>query len=423
MTKDNHLYLSDLPIKKSFNHTNYSTKLLKETMPFLSKRFPDKCIENHIPRATLQNSFYDALMNFKSQGFIANISDNQKYLITCNPFNKSLQNHQDTPVIIVSPKQYIFFLCHQDNNNPIEGLFKLILFFAEENKSTDIHIYNNELITIKRNGHNQISIPMYQPIVKRLIYYIKLIAHLDPNITFKPQDGATIFKYDEINLDVRISTIPTHQSEMVSLRVFNPNNNFKNLENLGFESNKIIGIKQMIKAEHGLILITGATGSGKSTTLYSLLRLLQLKHVITLEDPIEQIVPNIHQTCINPNQGYTFEIGLKAILRHNPDVIAVGEVRDKQTAEIVLNAAYSGHLVIASLHTNTIETTLLRLKNLGCSPFLISYCLRGIISQKLIQSKGKTQLSSSILQCSKPYIITDLEQDLSLFLKNNKIID
>jgi type II secretory ATPase GspE/PulE/Tfp pilus assembly ATPase PilB-like protein len=210
---------------------------------------------------------------------------------------------------------------------------------------------------------------------------------------------------------------------MLSLRLFNLNNNLKNLENLGFESNKINCIKQMINAEHGLILITGATGSGKSTTLYSLLRLLQHRHVITLEDPIEQVIPNIHQTCINPNQGYTFEIGLKAILRHNPDVIAVGEVRDKQTAEIVINAAYSGHLVIASLHTNTIETTLLRLKNLGCSPFLISYCLRGIISQRLVQSKSKTELCSSVLQCTKPHIITDLEKELSLFLKNNKIIN
>ncbi|MEC8678643.1 MAG: ATPase, T2SS/T4P/T4SS family, partial [Candidatus Margulisiibacteriota bacterium] len=418
MTKNNHLYLSDLPIKKSFNHTNYSNKLLKETTPLLSNMFIDDCSENAIPRAALQHSFYEALTYFKAQGFTASISDSQKYLITCNPFNIALQTHQNTPAIIVSPKQFIFFLCYQDNNNPIEGLFKLILFLAEDNKSTDIHIYNNETITIKQNGYNQISIPIYQSMAKRLMYYIKLIGHLDPNITFKPQDGATIFKYNEINLDVRISTIPTHQNEMISLRVFNPNNNFKDLENLGFEPNKINSIKQMINAEHGLILITGATGSGKSTTLYSLLRLLQHRHVITLEDPIEQVIPNIHQTCINPNQGYTFEVGLKAILRHNPDVIAIGEIRDKQTAEIVLNAAYSGHLVIASLHTNTIETTLLRLKNLGCSPFLISYCLRGIISQKLIQSKTKTQLSSSILQCIKPHIITDLEKDLSLFLKS-----
>ncbi|MEC8678759.1 MAG: ATPase, T2SS/T4P/T4SS family, partial [Candidatus Margulisiibacteriota bacterium] len=351
------------------------------------------------------------------------ISGSEKYLITCNPFHSELQIHQNVPLIIVSAKQFIHFICHQNSKNPIESLFQLILFFADKYNSTDIHIFNNESIAIKKNGYNQQIIPIYKLTVSQLIYYIKLTAHLDPNITLKPQDGAIMFKYNKINLDIRISTIPTQYSEMVSLRLFNLNSNLKNLENLGFESNKINCIKQMINAEHGLILITGATGSGKSTTLYSLLRLLQHRHVITLEDPIEQVIPNIHQTCINPNQGYTFEVGLKAILRHNPDVIAVGEIRDKQTAEIVINAAYSGHLVIASLHTNTIETTLLRLKNLGCSPFLISYCLRGIISQKLIQSKTKTQLSSSILQCIKPHIITDLEKDLSLFLKNNNIIN
>ena len=147
---------------------------------------------------------------------------------------------------------------------------------------------------------------------------------------------------------------------------------------------------------------------------------MQKQHVITLEDPVEKVIPSIHQTTINQSQGYTMATSLKAILRHNPDVIAIGEIRDKQTAQTVINAAYSGHLIIASLHTNSIETTLHRLANLGCSPFLISYCLRGIISQTLRYKNQRPQLESDLLICQyPPVIISDIKKELTEFMKKN----
>ena len=147
---------------------------------------------------------------------------------------------------------------------------------------------------------------------------------------------------------------------------------------------------------------------------------LEGRHIITLEDPIEKIIPHANQTAINQMQGYALDTALKAILRHNPDVIAIGEIRDEQTANAVINAAYSGHLILASLHTNSIETTLLRLLNLGISPFLMSYCLRGIIAQSLTQFNNKQQLTSDVFICkTPPTIINNINEDLPTFLEKN----
>ncbi|MEK9727840.1 MAG: ATPase, T2SS/T4P/T4SS family, partial [Candidatus Margulisiibacteriota bacterium] len=244
----------------------------------------------------------------------------------------------------------------------------------------------------------------------------------DPNIAMKPQDGSFNFQFNDIKIELRVAALPTAQEEMISLRLFNPNKEAETLNSLGFSNKKVSIIKHMVQQKNGLILSVGTTGSGKSTTLYTILKQLSDQHVITLEDPIEQIIPNIHQTALNENQGYTFDIGLKAILRHNPDVIVIGEIRDQKTAEIALNAAYTGHLVIASLHTNSIEATLLRLENLGCSSFLISYCLRGIISQSLEQNKNKIELKSTLLLCESPYIVNNIKKELQEFIKQNILI-
>jgi type II secretory ATPase GspE/PulE/Tfp pilus assembly ATPase PilB-like protein len=258
--------------------------------------------------------------------------------------------------------------------------------------------------------------------MERLMYFIKLHSHMDPAIFRTPQDGAYCFNKENIKIDVRTSTLPTQNGEMISLRLFYYDQHFESLNNIGLSSKKLEKIRSLLTIPNGLILITGATGSGKSTTLYAMLRELTHRHVITLEDPIERLIPGIHQTSINEWQNYTMSVGLKALLRHNPDVIAIGEIRDSQTAEAVINAAYSGHLVIASLHTNSIETTLLRLANLGISPFMIGYCLRAIISQSLQFSEGKTKLKSELLICETPYIIQNLKKELNDFINKNSHI-
>ena len=273
----------------------------------------------------------------------------------------------------------------------------IIATIIDKHNITDIHIINTT-ISFKQNQLEKYHLILDESTMKKLRYYIKLHAHMDPSKTQYPQDGALTIRFKTIELDLRIATLPTKNNEMISLRAFHPKNKIKSLSQLGFSKEKESAIQQMITKKNGLILITGATGAGKSTTLYSLLQSLNHRHVITIEDPIEQPIPNIQQTCVNNKKGYTLDVGLTSILRHNPDVIGIGEIRDANTAKIVLQAAYSGHLVIASLHTNSIETTLLRLQSLGCSPFLISYCLRGIISQELVTSKQQTiELKSNII--------------------------
>ena len=170
-------------------------------------------------------------------------------------------------------------------------------------------------------------------------------------------------------MDGRIATLPTQEGELISIRLFNHSQSLTSISSLGFSPQQLKQISNLLHHSNGLILITGSTGAGKTTTLYALLNELKDRHIITLEDPIEKIIPHTHQTTINQLQNYTMDTALKAILRHNPEVIAIGEIRDRKTAEAVINAAYSGHLIIASLHTNSIETTLLRLSNLGISPF------------------------------------------------------
>ena len=167
------------------------------------------------------------------------------------------------------------------------------------------------------------TLPLPPKQVSPLIYAIKLTAKMDPSVTKTPQDGAYQFNYETISLDIRAASLPTQQGEMLSLRLFDNHQSFVSLESLGFSKKKCNAIKTLLQHPHGLILITGATGSGKSTTLYTLLKTMQKQHVITLEDPVEKVIPSIHQTTINQSQGYTMATSLKAILRHNPDVIAI----------------------------------------------------------------------------------------------------
>jgi Tfp pilus assembly pilus retraction ATPase PilT len=420
-----HVYLNQIQKKPSLSHRTYGDDLTRDIHDRLAHWSGIQPQRNHHPVMGTPYTKKAILTALNHQGFLVTLLPSQSYLITCNPHNDHLHAHyQDTPICLVPPALYLHYLCHQHPDGPVEGLLHLILFFADEYGATDIHICQYTTVIIKKNQHHQLTLSPHSDTVKQLIYAIKLNGHLDPSQTFMPQDGAMMFSYQDITLDIRISTLPTQKSEMISLRLINPKHHLHTLPALGFSKEKTREIQQMVQQDHGLILITGTTGSGKSTTLYALLRYLSHRHVITLEDPIEQSIPHAHQTEINPQTGYTLTVGLKAILRHNPDVIAIGEIRDSVTAEVVMNAAYSGHLVIASVHTNAIDTTLLRLENLGCSPFLISYCLRGIINQSLTTTpNGTLALVSQVLSCPTPYIITDIRHQLTDFINYNTLLE
>ena len=294
------------------------------------------------------------------------INKNESYRITCNPW--TYVNNTPHPLITVCPTQFISYLANHHPSDECIGLLNIIATIIDAYDISDIHLIESAII-FKANQIVKYNLTLNQNTMKKLRYYVKLHAHMDPSNTQHPQDGALTIEYESIVLDLRIATLPTNNEEMISIRAFHPKNKIKSLKQLGFNDKKETAIQEMIAHKNGLILITGATGAGKSTTLYTLLQALKHRHVITIEDPIEQSIPNIHQTSVNNKKGYTLDVGLKAILRHNPDVIAIGEIRDANTADIVLQAAYSGHLVIASLHTNSVETTLLRLQSLGAHLF------------------------------------------------------
>lgn len=410
--------LNKISKNQSFQSTCYS-KTLDQELHHLANHYQSSIFNpSSIPLAAFTpnpTSIVNALMN---QYYPIELDDT--YWVTCNPFHHEL--HSGTlkkNILLTTSKIFIDHLAHQWPENPTEGLWKIVHYYGFINKSTDIHICSNAGILFKKNGHLQSHLPIQKKSMESLMYFIKLHSHMDPAIFRTPQDGAYYFNRENIKIDIRTSTLPTQEGEMISLRLFHYDQSFQSLDNIGFSLKKLTKIRSLLKIPNGLILITGATGSGKSTTLYAMLRELTHRHVITLEDPIERLISGIHQTSINEWQNYTMSVGLKALLRHNPDVIAIGEIRDNQTAEAVINAAYSGHLVIASLHTNSIETTLLRLANLGISPFMIGYCLRAIISQSLHFIEGKTNLKSELLICETPYIIHNLKKELNDFINNN----
>lgn len=229
---------------------------------------------------------------------------------------------------------------------------------------------------------------------------IKLRSDCDISVTTLPQDG----RFSSGTTQVRVSTLPTVYGEDIVCRLLNQTGT-QTLEECGFSGQRLAMLQDMISEKAGLVLITGPTGSGKTTTVYSLLRALQDQNagtIVTLEDPVESVLDGVRQSQINMASGFTFANGLKATLRQDPDIIMVGEIRDKETAMTALNAAYTGHLVISTLHTDDVATTLLRLQSFDLDPFLVSYSLKGIVSQKLVLGEsGKRELHSECLKLNK----------------------
>ncbi len=259
--------------------------------------------------------------------------------------------------------------------------------------ASDIHIepYNESLtIRIRVDGEllkiNNMDIKMYSSIAT----FIKLKSGMNIAERRIPQDGS--FDMNIINgesLDIRSSTLPTIYGEKIVLRLLNRNEIFKDRKELGFLEEDINKIDNIIKDSTGILLVTGATGSGKTTTVYSILKELinKSKNIMTIEDPVEYRIEGINQIQVNEKVGLTFDNGLKAILRQDPDIIIVGEIRDVETAKTAIRAAITGHLVISTMHTNDAITSVMRLMEMGIEPYLISSSLIGVISQKLVKKE------------------------------------
>jgi len=264
-----------------------------------------------------------------------------------------------------------------------------LLYFSIELRSSDIHIeiyLDLVLFKFRVDGRLKIFFSFNGEFFKFISSYIKLISNLDMTQIRIPLDGRFSLKINEKNYDFRVSTMPTIDAESIVLRVLDNKNIDKNLQTLGLSQNLLEILNQSLHLTQGLILISGPTGSGKTTTLYSILKEInsEEKKIITVEDPVEYKIDSICQVAINNKIGLSFEVVLKNILRQDPDVIFIGEIRDKFSLDIALQASLTGHLVIASIHANNALETISRLIDLQADPFLISSTLKLIMAQRLV---------------------------------------
>ena len=221
-----------------------------------------------------------------------------------------------------------------------------------------------------------------------IISRVKVLGNMDIATSRAPQDGHFQIEIDEKDVDVRVSSIPTVNGENLSLRLLVSKDALLGLGQLGFSERCLKQFESIIAKPYGMILATGPTGSGKSTTLYAALNKVNTidKNILTIEDPVEYRLPLIRQTQVNPKAGVTFATGLRSILRQDPDIVMVGEIRDLETADIGIQAALTGHLVFTTLHTNDAASALARLVNMGVLPFLLSSAISGVMAQRLVRS-------------------------------------
>lgn len=274
------------------------------------------------------------------------------------------------------------------NKLPITEIVNEIIYTAAQAGASDIHFDPSEKNIKVRFRIDGILIDytiIPENIRKNLIARLKIISGMDITESRLPQDGAIKTMIKDINLDMRVSSLPTNEGEKIVIRILDYSSSLNGLESLGFSPKNLIKMKELIKEPNGIILVTGATGSGKSTTVYSLLQLLNTPKVnlVTVEDPVEMNIDGINQIQVNSEIGLTFANVLRSILRQDPDIIMIGEIRDDETAKIAVRASITGHLVLSTLHTNNALNTIERLRDMDVETYLLASSLNGIVSQKL----------------------------------------
>ncbi len=275
-------------------------------------------------------------------------------------------------------------------NAPVVKMVDYLIKDALESRASDIHIEPYEefiRIRYRIDGRLQEVSTLSIDTLPALITRIKILANL--NIAEKriPQDGRIITKVAGKDLDLRISILPIAAGEKVVIRVLNRDNYSISKAQLGLEEEDLKKLERIIGSPHGIVLVTGPTGSGKSTTLYTILNEINQvdRNIITIEDPVEYMIQGINQVNVNVKAGLTFAAGLRSILRQDPDVVMIGEIRDGETAQIAVRAAITGHLVFSTLHTNDAPSSILRLVDMGVEPFLVSTSISGVIAQRLVR--------------------------------------
>jgi len=328
------------------------------------------------------------------------------YLISQNSLDKIIKLYANLPVIKPVSKdinitdedlnhfqasiENLQSLQEQFNNISISDILTLIVASALKMKASDIHVEAEEkgiAVRYRLDGILQdvANLPIDQ--WKKFISRIKLLAGLKINITDKPQDGRVTIKLTNDSLDIRVSTMPTVYGESVVMRILYSGTAGVTFDELGLRGEAYERLKREIARPNGMIITTGPTGSGKTTTMYAILRLLNKPGVkiITLEDPVEIKMEGVNQSQVDESRDYTFAKGLRSLLRQDPDICMVGEIRDLETAEIAIQSALTGHLMLSTIHTNSAAGAVPRFLSMGVKPFLLAPALNSIIGQRLVR--------------------------------------
>ncbi|MFT4412804.1 GspE/PulE family protein [Fredinandcohnia humi] len=306
----------------------------------------------------------------------------------------------------------------KDDDSPVVRLVNQILQTAIHLRASDIHIDPQEskvLIRYRIDGvlRTERTLPKHMQSV--LIARIKIMSNLDITEHRVPQDGRIKFSLDFHPVDIRIATLPTVFGEKIVMRILDLGSAINDVTKLGFNKLNLQRFKELIEKPNGIVLVTGPTGSGKSSTMYAALNKLNREEVniITIEDPVEYQLEGINQIQVNPNVGMTFARGLRSILRQDPNIIMVGEIRDSETADVAIRASLTGHLVLSTLHTNDSIGTLARLIDMGVEPFLVAASLNGIISQRLVRKVCR--------DCAE--VQTPTNREIEIFAKRGMTIE
>ncbi len=312
-----------------------------------------------------------------------------------------VQNMEENGTSIVNEIEVAADLLDDDSDAPIIKLVNHILSQAIKARASDIHIepYQDSFkVRYRVDGilYDLLAPPKW--IQSSLISRIKVMAKMNIAEKRLPQDGRLEVKMGEQDIDVRISTIPTSFGERVVLRLLNKTNTLFQMTDLGLEPEKLRIVEKLVRTPHGIVLVTGPTGSGKTTTLYAILSSINTPdiNIITIEDPVEYKIPGVSQIQVNRKIGLTFAGGLRSIVRQDPDVVLIGEIRDRETAEIAVQSALTGHLVFSTLHTNDSAGAITRLVDIGVEPFLISSSIIAVCAQRLVRVLCP--------ECKKPYV-------------------
>lgn len=362
---------------------------------------------------------------FEIESFISKKDDIKKfigiYYSSQQVNNAAIQLAKESEKLIKASKAMTTEDINEVNSAPVVKMIDYMFKNSVEMKASDIHIepFEHEIriryrIDGKLQTINTLGIESLGPLVTR----IKILAGL--NIAEKriPQDGRIMAKVSGKEIDLRVSVLPVVNGEKIVIRVLNTGGTILSKEQLGMSEDNIKRLERIISNPHGIILVTGPTGSGKSTSLYSILRELNSNsvNIITVEDPVEFTMAGVNQVSVNEKAGLTFASGLRSILRQDPDIIMIGEIRDEETAEIATRAAITGHLVLSTLHTNDAPSSIIRLVDMGIKPYLVSTSVVGVMAQRLVRkicNKCKEPYEANIYE--KKILGQDLDKPIILY--------